>query len=375
MQKDKLLFPLTIDSLYLKNRIVMLPMTRARSYSDNLATDMMALYYEQRASSGLVITEGTWPNDESIGFANVPGLFTEKQAESWEKVTNAVHSKGGKIFSQIGHCGPVAHPDLIAGKEPLSASAINVQCHSFTASGLKDTVTPRAMTKADIERTKRDFSKAAQYAKAAGFDGLELHSSGPFLFPAFLNSRLNVRKDEYGGSAENRARFLLETIDELIQVWGPGRVSVKLQPHIKLGAFAPNEDTEPTFRYVLEQLNHRKLAFLQLMGDQKLTDGDEVVRRPWIFARGILQGTILAGGAFTKELGENALQRNEADLIGFGELYIANPDLVARFRKNAPLNAPDRNFYYAGESKGYIDYEPLSSDSNPQLEPRDRSKI
>jgi N-ethylmaleimide reductase len=367
MQKHKLLDSIRLGDLELRNRVVMAPMTRARAEaSSHLATDLMAEYYRQRAGAGLIITEGTWPNDESVGFVGVPGMFTKQQADSWKKVTNAVHERGGKIFSQLGHCGPNAHPDLLGGRLPVSASAINIRSMAFTPSGIKETVTPREMSKEDIERTQADFTKAAQFAKEAGFDGQEIHSSQTYLIPAFMSSEFNHRTDEYGGSKENRARLLLETVDKVIKVWGPDRVSVKLQPYVKMGGFAPNADTEPTFLYVAQQLNERKLAFLHCMGDQKTADLPDQMKRPWLQARKVYKGRILAGGGFTQESGEKAINDNEADMIAYGEPFIANPDLVERFRANLPITPSIRELHYAGGAKGYIDYEIATASMSAQ---------
>ena len=255
--RQTLFSPFSLGGLELKNRVVMASMTRGRARNDGLIpTPLHVEYYRQRASAGLIMTEATWVSRESIGFINVPGLFTAEQAEGWRAVTDAVHAEGGRIYSQLAHSGAGSHPDFFKGEPPLGPSAINPGLKSFTPEGFKDTVTPRAMTVEQVKATIADYAAAAHNARAAGFDGVELHSATTYLLPEFLNSALNVRQDEYGGSPENRARIVVEILEALIGVWGPGRVGIKISPTMAMGGFGPTGETVATYDYLVERLNN-----------------------------------------------------------------------------------------------------------------------
>jgi N-ethylmaleimide reductase len=244
------------SGLELKNRVVMAPMTRGRARNAGLVpTDLHVEYYRQRATAGLIITEATWVNREGIGFINVPGIFSPEQVDGWKAVTEAIHAEGGRIYLQIAHSGAVSHPDFFDGQPPLAPSAVNPGLKAFTNEGFKDTVTPREMTIAQIEKTISDYAKAAKNAKAAGFDGLELHSATTYLLPQFLNSRLNVRTDAYGGSPENRARIVIEILEAMIAEWGPGRIGVKLSPTLAMGGFGPTDQTVATYEHLAKRLS------------------------------------------------------------------------------------------------------------------------
>uniref|UniRef100_B0T957 NADH:flavin oxidoreductase/NADH oxidase n=1 Tax=Caulobacter sp. (strain K31) TaxID=366602 RepID=B0T957_CAUSK len=357
-----------LHGLELKNRIVMAPMTRGRAENPELIPNaLMARYYAQRAGAGLIVTEGAWVNREGIGFINAPGIFDQAQVEGWKVVTGAVHAAGGRIFSQLAHVGAVSHPDHLEGLTPLAPSAINPRDVTFTASGLRDTPTPREMSVEDIERTIDDFRRAALNAKAAGFDGVEIHGAHIFLIPEFLSSTLNQRTDDYGGSPENRARFVLELVQVLIGVWGPGRVGLKLSPASTSGLLAPNADTEPTFRYLLEQLNDYDLAYVHALGPQAPVDGTPAAPFADIaaYVRPLYKGVLIVGGGYTQQSGQAVLARGHADLIAYGAPFLANPDLVERFRQGVALATADAEFFYAGGDRGYADYpsHTLASDA------------
>lgn len=356
-----LLEPIRLGDVELPNRIIMASMTRARTDNpDFVPNALQAQYYAQRASAGLILTEGTWPSRAGVGFIDVPGLYTQDQADGWRRVTDAVHEAGGRIFVQLGHVGSSSHPDLLDGKLPLAPSAVNPGLKAFTHNGFKDTVMPKAMDLSDIERTVEDYAEAARLAQAAGFDGVELHGINTYLIPSFLYENLNRRTDDYGGSAENRARLPLQIVDALVTSWAPGRVGVKLSPGLTgAGKFIAGAETLATFDYLIAQLSQRHLAYLQLMNPiNDLTGtpvealGQDVVRH----FRPLYSGALIANGGYSFETGNALLHDGFADAIAYGAPFISNPDLVERFRNDVPLSPGDRDTYYGGSAAGYVDY-------------------
>jgi N-ethylmaleimide reductase len=351
-----------LGDLKLKNRVVMAPMTRGRATNPGLVpTPLMAEYYGQRASAGLILTEGTWVSSKAIGFINVPGIYTQEQVEGWKLVIKAVHDKGGLIFSQLGHIGSASHPDHLNGELPAGPSAINPQTQSFTPEGFKDTLTPRELTVAEIKQTIQDYKQAAQNAKDAGFDGVEIHAQAGMLIPQFLSLATNQRKDEYGGSIENRARIIFEILDAIIEVWDSTRVAIKFTPvmYSHVGVVTPDEETIPLFQFILKRLNDYKLAFVHIVGPaQDLTGTPVEVLQNDYFShfRHHYSGRLMANLGFMQQNGNKILEDGKADLVSFGQLYIANPDLVERFKYQLPLSESDPNTYYTGEEKGYTDY-------------------
>lgn len=351
-----------LGNLKLKNRVVMASLTRGRAVNPGLVpTALMAEYYAQRASAGLILSEGTWVNPQSIGFINVPGIYTPEQVEGWKAVTRAVHDRGGLIFSQLGHTGAGAHPDLQNGQLPVGPSAVNIQSQSFTPEGFKDTVTPREMTVADIQKTAEDYKRAAQYAKDAGFDGVEIHAIAGMLIPQFLSMASNRRTDAYGGSIENRSRIVFEILDAVTEVWGAGRVAVKFSPVMisSVGIVKPDEETIPLFKYILSELERYQLDFVHIVGpaeDLSGTPVEELQENYFAHFRNHYRGRIMANSGFSKESADAILKAGYADLVSFGEPFIANPDLVERFTHNLPLAAGDRGTYYAGGESGYTNY-------------------
>lgn len=351
-----------VGDLKLKNRVVMASLTRGRATNAGLVpTPLMAEYYAQRASAGLILSEGTWVNSKSIGFVNVPGIYTQEQIEGWKPVTKAVHDNGGLIFSQLGHIGSASHPDFLDGELPAGPSAINPQTRSFTPEGFKDTLTPRALTVAEIKQTVQDYKRAAKNAKEAGFDGVEVHAQAGMLIPQFLSSATNQRTDEYGGSIENRARIVFEILDAIIEVWNSTRVAIKFTPvalsHV--GIMASGEETIPTFLYIVKKLSDYNLAYLHIVGPaEDLTGTPVAVLQENYFShfRKNYSGRLMANLGFTQESGNAILKEGTADLVSFGAPFIANPDLVARFTYNLPLSEGNRDTYYAGGENGYADY-------------------
>ncbi|MDB6144391.1 MAG: NADH:flavin oxidoreductase/NADH oxidase [Pseudomonas sp.] len=356
----------SIGDIAVKNRVVMASMTRGRAANAGLVPGpMMVEYYRQRASAGLIISEGTWVNPESIGHLNVPGIWSDEQVEGWRAVTAAVHEAGGKIFNQLGHLGSVSHPDHLNGELPLAPSAINPQEQSYTPDGFKDTPTPREMTLDDIHRTVAAFRKAGENAKAAGFDGVEIHGAYLYLFQQFLSTDLNHRTDEYGGSVENRSRFLFDVVEALVDVWGPGRVALKIGPATTSGPLIrPNADAVSTFAYVAQKLNDYPLAYLHLWGpgEHEALPGTpgEIFKDIAGFFRPLFKGVLIASGGYSLASAKDAISAGQLDLVAFAAPFVANPDLVERFKRGAELATPDVNTFYAGSEQGYCDYPTLA---------------
>lgn len=360
MNTQNILSPFKSSNLSLENRVVMAPMTRGRAVNErNVATDQLeGLYYEQRASAGLLITEGSQVSAEAVGYVNTPGIYTDEQVEGWKKVTKRVHDKEGKIFIQLWHVGRMSHPDFHNGALPVSASAINPDSKSFTYDGFKDTVTPKEMTIEDIKRTVKDFQKAGANAIKAGFDGVEIHSSNGYLFQQFFNGCSNTRTDEYGGSIENRARFFFEVLDAMKEVMPEQKIGARFNPSCH-GMFGMevDEDTIPTFEYIIKRLNDYDLAYVHL--SEPFTDVTNVPFAVTEIAkhfRPLYNGTLVINAAFDQEKGNKVIQDGDADLVAFGKPFISNPDLVARFEQNLPLAEWDENTFYTGGAKGYTDY-------------------
>lgn len=364
MATQPLLTPYHSAKLDLRNRVVMAPMTRSRAdNAGHVPTDLMVEYYSQRASAGLLITEGTYVSREAVGYINVPGIYTPEQVAGWQKITSAVHQLEGKIFVQLWHVGRMSHPDLLKGNLPLSASALNPHAQVYTPTGMKDTVASAAMTTAQIKQTVADFVQAAQNALAAGFDGMEIHSSNGYLFHQFFNGTSNHRTDEYGGSIENRARFFFEVLDA-IRAAGVdmAKVGTRLNPSLD-GLFGMTLDAEtiPTFDYIIKRLNDYGLAYLHL--SEPFTDVSQNKNaEPHIAKRyrPMYQGTLIINGGFDQEKGNRVIADGDADLVAYGVPYIANPDLVARFEQHAPLAESDKATYYVPGAHGYTDYPALA---------------
>lgn len=366
--KQALLNDIKIGDIHLKNRVVMAPLTRSRADNpENAPTDLIAEYYAQRASAGLIITEGSQISRRAVGYINTPGIFSPAQVAGWKKVAQAVHERGGKIFLQLWHVGRMSHPDFHGGELPLSASALNPHSQSYTPNGFKDTVAPKAMTIEEIRETIADYGKSAANAMAAGMDGVEIHASNGYLLHQFFNRTSNIRTDEYGGSIENRARILFEVIDEVKKHVPEQRIGVRLNPSLH-GTFGMtlDEETIPTFDYIVNKLNDYNLAYLHL--SEPFTDVTDVPgAEPHIAKRyrPIYKGTLMINSGFDRESGNRVIENGLADLVAFGKLLIANPDLVERFSQHAPLNQWDENTFYTPGPKGYTDY-PLLGQESPQ---------
>jgi N-ethylmaleimide reductase len=357
-----LLQPFQMGAFQLANRVVMAPLTRCRATnSDLLPTDLHVRYYTQRASAGLIITEGTWVSRAAVGWHDVPGIFTDAQVRAWSAVTDAVHREGGVIFVQLWHTGSSSHPDFFDGTPPLAPSAVNPRLSSPTSSGNQPTVTPRAMTLSDIRTTIEDFATAAAHAIRAGFDGVQLQAGFNYLFSQFLNPRTNVRTDAYGGSMENRARLLFDVLDAIGGRIDIGSVGVKAGPAWgERGEFVSTADTLGTSEYVVNRLNDYRLAHWLLMGAMADLGGSplEGLQGDGMFNhfRGVYRGTLIANVGMTRERGNRLIADGLVDLVAFGETFIANPDLPARFAALAPIQRSDRSLHYAPGPHGYINY-------------------
>jgi N-ethylmaleimide reductase len=336
--------------------MVMAPLTRSRAEADNVPSQMAATYYSQRASAGLIITEATQAGAGGQGYVSTPGIYSDKQITAWKKITDAVHQKGGLIFVQLWHVGRISHPIFRDGELPVAPSAIAPRgVQTYTAQGFQDIPTPRALDTAEIQEIIAEFRQAANNAKAAGFDGIEIHGANGYLLDQFLEDGTNQRTDEYGGSVENRSRLLFEVISAMTEVWDSTRVGVRLSPG---GTFNDMCDSHPqqTFGYVVKLLATLNLAYLHLVepsppqGERAMPDLSARYFRP------LYQGTLIVAGGYTQDKANAVLREGLADLVAFGQLFIANPDLPKRFERNAPLNPPDRDSFYGGTDKGYIDY-------------------
>ena len=349
----------TLGDIKLTNRLVMAPMTRSRSdNSGNVATDLIAQYYEQRASAGLIISEGSQISKKAVGYINTPGIYSDEQVAGWKKSTEAVHRKGGKIFIQLWHVGRISHPDFHKGELPLSASAINPRSKSFTPEGFKETVTPKEMTLEDIQKTIKDFGIAAKNAWAAGFDGVEIHSSNGYLFHQFFSNSSNIRKDEYGGTIEKRSKILFEMINEIKKHIPENRIGLRLNPSFHdIAGINIDEETISTFDYIVNKLNEYDLAFLHL--SEPFTDVSKVkYAEPHIAKhyRPLYNGTLIINSGFDREKGNRIIEEKLADLVAYGRPFISNPDLVERFAGNKELTPWDDSTFYSGGAKGYTDY-------------------
>src|SRR5580658_1127343 len=366
-----ILMPFRMGGLALPNRIVMAPLTRQRAAnSGHVPTKLQAQYYTQRASAGVIISEGTAISPKGYGWTDTPGLWSEDQISGWRMVTDAVHKAGGRIIAQLWHTGSLSHPDLLNGALPVSASKVNPSQMSVTPSGRKPTVTPQAMTTAEIHGTVEDYSKAAANAMEAGFDGVQVQANYLYLIPQFLNTATNVSTDEYGGSVENRARFLFEVLESVLKVMNSGVVGIKIAPMHEKGAFAANDETLPTIEYVIKRLNDYCLSHLLMMGASTDFSGSPIASLTgdgmFQHIRPIFKGPLIANVKMDRKRGNRLIANGTADLIAFGRPYISNPDLVERFATNAPLNNDIKlESIYGPGPEGYVDYPKLKPVEEP----------
>lgn len=345
----------------LKNRMVMAPLTRRRAIDHNTPNALMAEYYSQRASAGLIIAEGTSPSPNGLGYIHIPGLYNREQMEGWKLTTSAVHQKGGKIFLQIMHTGRIGHPNnLPEGGRVIGPSAIAQEGEVSTYDmGKQPYPVPEEMSQQDIRNTIEEFKHCASLAIEAGFDGVEIHSAHGYLPNQFLNTASNKRTDEYGGSMENRMRFLIEVIEHTIKAIGSEKVGLRISPYSYADKMEDPKELDERYLILSERLNNYNLAYLHLshMGDA-LPKKFEL----WKEIRKVYKGTLIICGDLTKESAEEKLNKNETDLIAFGRDFIANPDLVERFKNDYPLSERDRSNWYTHGAEGYTDYPEYQND-------------
>jgi 2,4-dienoyl-CoA reductase-like NADH-dependent reductase (Old Yellow Enzyme family) len=345
--------PITIGDITLKNRIIMAPLTRARAIGGaRVPNALMAKYYEQRASAGLILSEATAVTPQGVGYADTPGLWSDEQVEGWKQVTEAVHQAGGVIFAQLWHVGRISDPSFLNGEAPVSASAIAADGHVSLLRPQRAYPVPRALDTEELAGIVAAYKKGAENAKKAGFDGVEIHGANGYLLDQFLQDKTNQRTDNYGGPIENRARLMLEVTDACIEVWGAGRVGMHLAPRRDSHDMG---DSNPaaTFGYVARELGKRKIAFIcarEAVGEDSL---GPLLKKEF-------GGVYIANEKMDKQAAQQVLDSGAADAIAFGKAYISNPDLVRRLQLDAPLNEWNAATFYAPAEEGYTDYPALA---------------
>ncbi|NER61066.1 alkene reductase [Pseudomonas sp. MAFF212428] len=337
----------------LSNRMVMAPMTRSRSDDAGVPSELVAIYYAQRASAGLIISEGVFPVALGKGYVRTPGIETAEQVASWKNVTDAVHARGGRIFMQLMHCGRVSHPSLLPqGAQPQAPSPIKAAGQTYTATGLQDFVTPHALSISEIAEVIEGYRQSARRAIEAGFDGIELHAASGYLPEQFLSTGSNQRDDQYGGSVENRTRFVLEVLAAMVSEVGSDRVGIKISPEMNFNDIV-DANPQETYTYLVKQLRDLKLAYLHVALFGAQFDYHAALRP-------LFDGRYLIGSGQTKHSAESLIAEGKADAAVFGSTFLANPDLPERFRANVELNVPDKDTFYAPGAEGYIDYPAMS---------------
>ncbi|MCQ9616365.1 alkene reductase [Paenalcaligenes niemegkensis] len=340
--------PLRVGDITVTNRIVMAPMTRTRATQGRVPSDLMRNYYCQRASAGLIIAEATSISPQGVGYTHTPGIWSSAQTEGWKNITQAVHSKNGKIFLQLWHVGRVSDPELLNGQMPVAPSAIACEGQVSLLRPVRDYVVPRALSCEGIADIVKDFRDAAQNAIAAGFDGIEIHAANGYLIDQFLNDSSNQRQDSYGGSISNRTRLLLEVVDTCASVWGYGRIGVHLSPR---GQAHSMFDSAPAslFTHIAGELDRRQVAFILCREAGATQDITKVIRQAY-------SGVLIVNENYERASAEKTLASGEADAVAFGRSYISNPDLVERFKEQAELASPDSATFYTDGPRGYTDY-------------------
>ncbi len=357
---DPLFKPVTVGDLELPHRVLMAPLTRSRATQPgDIPNEMNAAYYAQRAGAGLIVSEATQVSPQGKGYAFTPGIHSDEQVAGWELVTDAVHTRGGRIVLQLWHVGRISHVDLQEnGAKPVAPSAIRAESQTYISrdSGMVQVSEPRALETDEIPGVVEQFRQGAQRAKDAGFDGVEIHGANGYLLDQFVRSGTNRRDDAYGGSVENRLRFPLEVAEAVVGVWGAGRVGYRVSPS---GEFNGMTDDNPqeTFGALAEKLGGMNLAYLHNVEIFRGSERDEAMIDTLKRAFG---GVYIGNGSYSKDLASERIESGKTDAVAFGELYIANPDLAERFRQGAPLNEPNRDTYYGGTEEGYTDYPSLT---------------
>jgi N-ethylmaleimide reductase len=358
----KLFEPVVAGDFVLPNRVLMAPLTRNRAQPDGTPSALAATYYRQRASAGLILSEATQISAMGKGYIDTPGIHTRAHVEGWKPIIEAVHAAGGRIFCQLWHVGRISHVSLLPdGRQPVSSSAVQAQSRTFTRSGFEPTSEPVALDRDGIARTLDDYEAAARCALEAGFDGVEVHGANGYLIDQFLQDGVNRREDEYGGSLDNRLRFLREAVERVRAVFPAGRVGVRLSP---LGQANDISDSDPeaTFTAAYRLLSGEGLAFLHVVEDFGGRRADEAEHALIRRLRKQYDGVYVANGGYDGARAVAAIAEGHADAVSFGRPFIANPDLPERLRVGAPLNEPDQSTFFGGDAKGYVDYPALAAD-------------
>ena len=365
MTTHALYSPYQLGNLTLSNRCVMAPLTRNRANAAREPWDLNAAYYEQRATAGLIIAEATQICPEGQVYISTPGIYSESQIEGWKKVTDAVHKKNGKICLQLWHVGRISHSELLPNNMPPQApSVIRAKAKTFISSGLADVSEPKALELDEIKSLAKEYAKAALNAEKAGFDMVEVHAANGYLIDQFLRDKTNHRTDQYGSSIENRARFLLEVIDEMITVYPSNLIGCRISP---ASTFNDIDDSDPQtlYSYVVSELGKRKLAYLHIIEGETGGRRDANPKVNFAELKKLFKAhggmNIMTNNGYNKAMAETAIENDEADLVAFGVPFLSNPDLVKRLENNYPLNTPDQKSFYGGTEKGYTDY-PFYSD-------------
>ncbi|MAT65250.1 MAG: alkene reductase [Gammaproteobacteria bacterium] len=354
--QSKLFSPIHLGDLELPNRIVMAPLTRNRAGDGNVPTALNTEYYRQRAGAGLIISEAAQVSPQGVGYPATPGIHNEAQVAGWKDVLEAVHGAGGRMFIQLWHVGRISHPSLQPdGAAPVAPSAIRPEGEAVTYEGMQPFETPRALETDELPGIVEQYRSAARLARAAGFDGVEIHAANGYLLDQFLRDGTNQRPDAYGGPVANRYRLLGEVLDAVLEHWPAGRVGVRISPENSFNDIR-DSDAQATFNHVVEQLAPHGLAYLHVIEGDMMSGARKLDYGAF---RQRFAGPYMANNGFDFERADQWLDQGRADLIAFGKLYIANPDLVERFRQGAPLNAPDPDTFYGGDARGYTDYPTL----------------
>lgn len=360
IMKDRLFSPFKEKGIDLKNRIVMAPMTRSRADQNN-PNELMAKYYEQRAGAGLIVTEGTAPSPNGLGYARIPGIYSDEQVKGWRRVTERVHSKDAKIFVQLMHTGRVSHSlNMPSGAEIVAPSAVASNGEMWTdQEGNQPFPVPREMSGNDIEQAVQEHVNAARKAIDAGFDGIELHSANGYLLEQFLNPVTNIRNDEYGGSIKNRTRFVLEVVSAVVEAVGQDRVGIRVSPYGAFGDMPVYDEIDKTYSYLAKQLDNLGILYVHIVDHSSMgaPEVPEVIKQE---IRKQFANLVILSGGYDRQRAEQDLAKGLGDLIAFGRPFIANPDLVERLEKDYPIAEADQSTFYTGGEKGYTDYPAYS---------------
>lgn len=353
---DSLFAPLTVGALELPNRVLMAPLTRNRAQSDGTPNASAETYYRQRASAGLIVTEATQISAMGKGYLDTPGIYEQSHVDAWKQVIRGVHAAGGRIVCQLWHVGRISHTSLLPeGRNPLAPSAIQADGQTYTSNGFEACSKPEAMEITDIKETVDDYAHAARCALEAGFDGVEIHAANGYLIDQFLQDKTNQRTDEYGGSIENRLRFLKAVIDAVRGVWDADRIGIRLSPLGHANDIA-DSDTEALFTQVYDYLNSQQLAYLHVVEQFPGNQNDSAQQQLLNTLKNRYQGTYIGNGGYDADMAVRAINEGRVDAVTFGRPFIANPDLPERFRLGASLNEPDSDTFYGGDETGYTDY-------------------